>query len=552
MPYNGSGTFTRSMDWEADAASGIKIRADRHDIEMDDYASGLSTALTKDGQTQPVADIPMNGKKLINLAAPVNPQDAATKLYVDNKRTFTSGADITGPILFKDGVTTRGAITPTIGTGNPAKMEIDIRDNAGVVKNSWVIDDNGATLLNGTIKADDWVFPNNSATFEGGIDIGPTIQYVTWLGTGDGTVPLFNLRDARATTGAAGNAILAINKQASGTAALLLGNDGNGAALIGSNNVTLRFGKWVTGVFTEYMNMSNAGAFTLTGDLVIDATAVKGIRMLPVDAGSGRLYMESGGAAPQTWSISAWETGLQFASAGVYGTSTGTLRLRMHDDGTVDAANILRGRYAVQITRDGIGQETRGQLGVSPAGTVYVQKVGIDGVTIESGYNLVTNIFQVMPAIGATNCHLQLFDGQATPVKRVTVYWDSGYGCLMYSWNTAGAQIGYIGIKSDGRGVIDHTSGSEQELIDTGNLALLTYAGGTATNTSFPIGTTICLFSTVSISIAQSVTPAIDTVNNWRFVISGQPGSGSALAGTWRSRGRSDGEMGYFQVQRIA
>src|SRR5688572_32144981 len=83
MPFDGSGNFNRVMNWIADATAGIKIKSDRHDQEDDNFASGLSNTLTKDGQSQPTANIPMNGKRIVNMAAPVNPTDALTKGYAD-------------------------------------------------------------------------------------------------------------------------------------------------------------------------------------------------------------------------------------------------------------------------------------------------------------------------------------------------------------------------------------------------------------------------------------------------------------------------------------
>ena len=96
MPYNGSGIFSRVMDWTDDAAAAVKIRADRHDQNDDDLAAGLSNAICKDGQTQITQDIPFNGKKITNLAAPTNPTDAATKGYADSIRSFSSGTTLTG------------------------------------------------------------------------------------------------------------------------------------------------------------------------------------------------------------------------------------------------------------------------------------------------------------------------------------------------------------------------------------------------------------------------------------------------------------------------
>jgi hypothetical protein len=105
MPFNGSGVFNRTMDWTNDAAALIKVRADRHDNNDDDIAAGLSKMICRDGQSQVSADIPWNGFKITGLANPINPQDAATKDYADNLRTYNSpiilsGADANGRVRF--------------------------------------------------------------------------------------------------------------------------------------------------------------------------------------------------------------------------------------------------------------------------------------------------------------------------------------------------------------------------------------------------------------------------------------------------------------------
>lgn len=61
MSFNGSGTFNRVHNWIDDAANSIKIRADRMDAEFDGVATGLSTCITKDGQTTVAANLPMAG-----------------------------------------------------------------------------------------------------------------------------------------------------------------------------------------------------------------------------------------------------------------------------------------------------------------------------------------------------------------------------------------------------------------------------------------------------------------------------------------------------------
>ena len=67
MSFNGAGVFVRLYSFVADAAANIKIRADRMDNEMNGFATGLSTCITKDGQTNPTANLKMSTFKHINV-----------------------------------------------------------------------------------------------------------------------------------------------------------------------------------------------------------------------------------------------------------------------------------------------------------------------------------------------------------------------------------------------------------------------------------------------------------------------------------------------------
>jgi microcystin-dependent protein len=67
MAFNGSGTFNRLYNWVTDKANSIVITASRFDDEMDGMATGLSTCITKDGQTTLTANIPFNSKKITGL-----------------------------------------------------------------------------------------------------------------------------------------------------------------------------------------------------------------------------------------------------------------------------------------------------------------------------------------------------------------------------------------------------------------------------------------------------------------------------------------------------
>jgi hypothetical protein len=101
MPgFNGSGTFQRVRNWVSDAAAGIKIRADYHDSEDDNFAAGLSFCLTKDGQTTPTGDIKLGGWRLTSVGNPINPQDAVTLNYLTTTPFTVQGNDAVGRISF--------------------------------------------------------------------------------------------------------------------------------------------------------------------------------------------------------------------------------------------------------------------------------------------------------------------------------------------------------------------------------------------------------------------------------------------------------------------
>ena len=113
MPFNGSGVFQRVRNWVADAAAGIKIRADYHDTEDDGFAAGLTNCITKDGQTIITQNIPFNSKRVTVLADPVNAQDASTKAYADTKMPLTGGI-LTGDFRSRAPAPPSSSTAPTL------------------------------------------------------------------------------------------------------------------------------------------------------------------------------------------------------------------------------------------------------------------------------------------------------------------------------------------------------------------------------------------------------------------------------------------------------
>ncbi len=57
MGYS-SGTYTKDHDWTTDLSGNVPVTASRMDTQHDGFATGLSTAICKDGQTTTTAAIP--------------------------------------------------------------------------------------------------------------------------------------------------------------------------------------------------------------------------------------------------------------------------------------------------------------------------------------------------------------------------------------------------------------------------------------------------------------------------------------------------------------
>jgi hypothetical protein len=77
MSFNGSGTFVINSTGQP-VVTGTVISSTAFNALTADLATGLTTALTKDGQTTPTANIPMGNFKITGLATGTAGTDAAT------------------------------------------------------------------------------------------------------------------------------------------------------------------------------------------------------------------------------------------------------------------------------------------------------------------------------------------------------------------------------------------------------------------------------------------------------------------------------------------
>lgn len=94
MSWTGAGTFNRLFSWVADKAAGLNISSSRIDADSNDIVSnGFGNCLTRDGQGQPTATLPMAGFRHTGVGnAQARSDYAAAGQVQDGSLQWTIGA----------------------------------------------------------------------------------------------------------------------------------------------------------------------------------------------------------------------------------------------------------------------------------------------------------------------------------------------------------------------------------------------------------------------------------------------------------------------------
>jgi len=173
MAFNGSGSFTLVAG--NPVVTGTTISSTWANNTLSDIANGLSTTITKDGQTTPTANIPMGGFKLTGLAAAttngdalryqdkiaLEAEDTAIKAGIQTQlyTAFTTGGTTTAYTLTPSPAITslvanqrfrvkfnaaNTSTTPTLAVNGLAATALKVYDSVGAKQNPAV----GALALN--------------------------------------------------------------------------------------------------------------------------------------------------------------------------------------------------------------------------------------------------------------------------------------------------------------------------------------------------------------------------------------------------------------------
>jgi hypothetical protein len=110
MAFNGSGTY--NLPAGNPVVTGTTISSSTTNTTNSDIATALTNCITRDGQSTPSANLPMNAKKLTGLAAGTSAGDSVRYEQV----LLLAGGTMTGAITFAAGQTFTGTLPLAGGT----------------------------------------------------------------------------------------------------------------------------------------------------------------------------------------------------------------------------------------------------------------------------------------------------------------------------------------------------------------------------------------------------------------------------------------------------
>jgi len=186
MPFSGSGTFSPYTPGNP-VVSGSTISSSAFNNTIQDIATGLTNAITRDGQSPATANIPMGGNKLTGLAAASANGEAVGFEQLSSyaplaSPTFTGTVTVSGAAEADIAMSYTGQTKATYFAKN-ASAQIGYF-NATDVKWAWSTDYSYKTTFGGKVEADDITTYRAGATTTGYCYFGNTnTKYFGFDGT---------------------------------------------------------------------------------------------------------------------------------------------------------------------------------------------------------------------------------------------------------------------------------------------------------------------------------------------------------------------------------
>jgi hypothetical protein len=165
MGYDGTGVYTRTHNFSADASAGIKILAARVDAEFNDFASAMNLALLADGRNAATGNLPMGGFRHVGVGAPASATNyMRSKDFIENVPVYMVDAEASADRISVSSLfytTASAATAPRDGShvlikaGSDKSSAVAIRLNTGdgSPHSAAVVLANGSALYSGAIRS---------------------------------------------------------------------------------------------------------------------------------------------------------------------------------------------------------------------------------------------------------------------------------------------------------------------------------------------------------------------------------------------------------------
>lgn len=417
MSYNGSGTFNINTAGQP-VVTGTTITSTAFNLLTTDLATGLTTALTKDGQTTPTANIPMGTFKITGLGAGSAATDAAQ--YGQLQANATTIATVSGTD------TLTGSLTPALAayaTGNLFSF-------VAVATNT------GATTINLNSLGAKSITKSGTTALAAGDLVSGQVYLIEYDGT------RFQLINPSSVSGVSsisfGSTGLTPSTTTSGAVTvagtLAIANGGTGTTSTTFANLTTN----VTGTLPIANGGTNSTATPTAGGVVYGTGSAQAV----TTAGTSGYFLKSNGASAPSW-VAASSGALTFLSS-VTASSSSTVDIETTIDSTY-------GSYLLVVTGlrpsiDGAKLLCRFKV----AGSYYAADYYFVGVTTNSGattYSSVTNGGVAGIEFGSLlgkdpgrnmNFNFSIFNPSSTTLYKL-VRWDgAGFGSGGYLDNFQG------------------------------------------------------------------------------------------------------------------
>lgn len=427
MSFNGSGTFNLAAG--NPVVTGTVISSTWANNTLSDIATGLTTCITKDGQTTPTANLPMGTFKLTGLGAGT----AAGNSVRYEQVLLLTGGTVTGATTFSGAVTSTGGATVNTAAWKFADAFLQITGSSDATKIG-VFEADGIT----TATTRTYTLPDKNGTFAMTSDVTSGkpafVSNASFSAVPTANAMVFTL------LGADGNALSASNAVSVGFRSATLTS-----GIVTTSSITAAISTTISSGSTGGTVSAQASRIWLA---IIYNAGTPELAWYQTVSGTGILPFDEGGVITTTAEGGAGAAD----SAGVWYSTTARTSTPFAIIGYMDSTQTTAGTWAQAITSIVInpsrrpGDVIQTVLNVDSAVATGTTTMPIDDTIpqITEGDQYMTQAITPLAAANVLEIdHVGNYTGQAGNTCAVALFQDATAGALAVNGNNI-SNTGYV------------------------------------------------------------------------------------------------------------